>query len=338
MAEFGDQVIHLRTPEFVLRVLDYIATEDRTPTFGARWLSTFGVRLARLWTYTTLYRNSNSLLVREQLRPFLAWARADLRVPLAEICALSLPGIPNAPMLAIGVHTDDSPREDPDTIAAFISWVGEHVITDRNILHRAVFEGAVSDAQALEAALGEIVPSVDFSEEVSVAQRRAATTLMRAVMEAPNRPNASDALTAHLASVFSLSCTTLSSPDELIQLIDQIPVSVLLDEYTRGVPQALDIAVPPPHLDRGTSPYVFSAGTLSVLRRRVLAQRALGNHPGIYIRNNGEFGITLLPPDIVGRFRALTDNDIILETSWAAGTLSHTLATWDDLRTRELYL
>ncbi|NEW58677.1 hypothetical protein GV794_23985 [Nocardia cyriacigeorgica] len=330
---FGQQVLHLRTPEFVLHVLDIVAAEDRGPTFGARWLCSFGVRLARLWTYAQLFDISGDLRLRERLRSRLAWARADLSVPLAEIRELALPGTPRAPKMVLGEYSDGSPREDPDVIQAFINWVGAHVIGDRHMLHRAVFEGAVSDAQVLEAALGEIVPEVDFTVETTAALRRAATMLMRAVMDAPSRPNASDALVAHLASSFALDCTTSTSPDQLMRMIEQIPAEVLLDEYTRAVPQALDIAVAPPNLDRGTDPYVFPAGALAVLRRRVLSQRTLGNHPGIYIRNNGEYGITLLTDDIVGAFRPLSDSEVILETS-VTGVLSHILTTWEELGSR----
>ncbi|WP_146161264.1 hypothetical protein [Nocardia sp. MDA0666] len=336
--EFRNHVIDTRTPEFTLRVLDTVAAEDRTPTFGAHWLCSFGFRLARLWIYVTIYPELQTLRARERARACLSWARIDLGEPMGAVQSLSLPGTPPPPPMIFGADGDGAPMEDPGAIAAFIKWFGEHAITDRNPLHRAIFDGAASDAQALDSALTEMLPTIDLKDEIAAARGRAATTLMRAVMDAPSRPYASEALTAHLASCFSLACTATTSSDDLMRMIDQIPTPVLLDEYTRAVPQALDIAVAPPHLDRGRTPYVFTNGMLSIFRRRVLKQRALGNNPGLYIRNNGECGLVLLSPNIVGPFGPLTDEDVLLEYSPTANTLLHELTTWDALRRRKLFL
>lgn len=331
--EFGDQVIETRNPEFVLKVVDTIAPDDKIPVYGARWLSRLGFRLARLWTYAKAYRVKTDFLVRDRLRPLLAWARADLAVPLTELyVATSLAEVTERPpQLTIGHGRNGEPYEEPDAIRLLVRWIADHLIGDRSKLHRTVFEAAFQNAQALDEALPGIAPHLDLSEITAQTIYNARGALDIAIRLAPERPGAHAGLVAHLADSFGIACDADIDSDELTVAVREIPTELLLNEYTRAVPAALDIAIPTLHFARRTAFPTLPAGTTAVLRRRICEHRAAGRHPGIYFDASGGYGIVMLDDVTVAVFGNLTDDEVIVRTSSPGGSEHHHLTTWERL-------
>ncbi len=331
--EFGDQVIETRNPDFGFKVVDTIAPDGKVPAYGAQWFTRLGFRLARLWTYVTAYQLNKDFMTRDRLRSLLAWARADLCVPLTELgIATSLADVREPPPAIItGAAEDGRPLEDPDAIGSLVSWVVDHLIGDKSDLHEVVFEAAFHTGQALDEGIFGIELGIDLEDIIARAVTNVYTLLDLAITQAPRRNGAYPELTAHLAASFGLDCAPDTPPTELAALIWKIPVEALFDEYIQAVPAALDIAFPALHFGAGHEPPTLPSGAVAVLRRRILEHRAAGRDPGIYFDPGGEYGIDMLDEHAKAMFRRPTDDEVVLRDRYTTRGEVHRLTTWTRL-------
>lgn len=206
--ELVDKIVDNRNPQFALKVIDTIAPDEKIPTFGAQWFSRLGFRLARLSTYAQAYYIKTDPIVRDRLRPLLAWARADLAIPLTELqIAVGLADLAEGPpRLVIGSQDNGEPAEDADTIRQFVTWVGDELLGGLSRLHAVVLEAAFQNGQALDNALLEIAPGMDLSHMTARALDNARGGLAIAARDAPRRPGGHAGLVALLSDVFKLPC------------------------------------------------------------------------------------------------------------------------------------
>lgn len=331
--ELAGEVINMHSPEFALKVIDTIAPDEKIPTFGVQWFSRLGFRLARLSTYAKAYQLKTDPVVRERIRPLLAWARADLAIPLTELqLAASLADTATRPpQLVIGPRNGGEPTEDPDMIRRLVTWIGDDLIGEASPLHKAVVETAFQNAQALDEGLLTIAPKIDLREIIARAIYNARGGLEVAAHVAPRRRGASAGLSALLNAVFGLPCEPDMDPTMLSAMIDTIPVDRLLDESTQAVPAALDIAYPPLQFGCRGGGTSLSSGAVAVLRRRVRALWRAGRQAGVYVDSGGEYGVCLLEDEVVAMFRAPGDDRVIVRSAQPGGGESHFLRTWTEL-------
>jgi len=330
---FGDQVIETRGPEFVLDVIDRIAPDEKVILFGALWWSRLGFRLSRLWFYAEAHRVKSDFRTRDLLRPLMAWARADLQVPLRELqIAVSFAEIgERPPAIVLGWDPEGSPRERPDVIRALVRWIADQLIGDRSALHRTVFEAAFQTGQVADDGVFTIEPDIDLDAANTQAVMHVNGMLELAIALAPRRRGAYAGLTAHLAKAFGLDCDSATSPAHLLNLMRLIPAETLFDEYVAAVPAALDIAVAPLAFGTGGQGCVIPSESIAVIRQRVLQHRKQGRPAGIYITENDEYGVTVLDEEHVAMFRDLADEHVIVRYSYPHGSEYHSLTTWSQL-------
>jgi hypothetical protein len=326
-------IVDNRNPQFALKVIDTIAPDEKIPTFGAQWFSRLGFRLARLSTYAQAYYIKTDPIVRDRLRSLLAWARADLAIPLTELkIAVGLADLAEGPpRLVIGSRDNDEPTEDADTIRQFVTWVGDELLGGLSHLHAVVLEAAFQNGQALDNALPEIAPRIDLSHITARAIDNARGGLAIAARDAPSRPGGHAGLVALLSDAFKLPCGPDTEPTELAMMIDKIPVNLLLDEYTHAIPAALDIAAPVRHFGRHDAGKVLSNGAIAVLRHRIREHRAAGRHVGLYVDPSGEYGICLLEEEVAAIFCDPGEESVIVRCSLPGGSVTHILQRWTEL-------
>lgn len=333
--ELAGAVVGTHTPDFALKVIDTIAPDEKIPTFGAQWFSRLGFRLARLWTYAKAYQVKTDPLVRNRIRSLLAWARADLAVPMTELqLAASLADTATRPpQLVIGPSNGGEPTEDPDVIRQLVTWIGDDLIGNTSPLHKTLVEAAFQNAQALDEGLLTIAPEIDLREIVAQTIYNARGGLEIAAHVAHRRRGALVGLTVLLHATFDLPCEPDADPAALSAMIDTIPADRLLDGYTQAVPAALDIAYPPLHFGGRRERVILSSGAVAILRRKIRALWAAGRPAGVYIDGSGEYGICLLEDEVLAMFRSPGDDQVIVRSPHPGGMESHFLRTWTELAT-----